>query len=500
MRSRVQFFIYLAIALLIIFSQGCATPVARQFISESERPQRLQFFFDELDAAIAGADVRDASVFSVSGFPYLRANRFIASFKDRLATDEQKEQWVRWMQQLDLNARKKEIQNLPLPQIETLSTRFGELFDRKSLLDRATAYSDTLLAHDQGRPEFYATLQSLVEIPDEYSTTLRVVGLYPIISIPVAAVTRNVYRDFTAWHQLPRAKLNTIGTIKAYGPENYVPYAHEQINALWDRSGLNALGIPSLSEPQRQIVLKTYAPIFLQDVAASYDEIGELFWENGQIAVDSTKPVVYYFFSYAYFKGNPILQLNYVVWFSARDGPNSPRIERGRLDGLTVRISLDTDGHPFMVDIMNNCGCYHFFVPSQSQVLRVLPSPQALDAFVPRWLPETFPHRRLSIRVKSGWHQVDNLDTIDMRPGFIPYQLVPYERLEMLPRDGLALESMFNSKGIAKNTERIEPLIYFPMGIWDIGSMRQRGHHAIKFVGRVHFDDPDIFDDNFEFR
>jgi hypothetical protein len=64
---------------------------------------------------------------------------------------------------------------------------------------------------------------------------------------------------------------------------------------------LNALGIPSLSEPERQIVLKTYAPIFLQDVAASYDEIGEVFWENGQIAVDSTKPVVYYFFSYAYF-------------------------------------------------------------------------------------------------------------------------------------------------------------------------------------------------------
>ena len=180
--------------------------------------------------------------------------------------------------------------------------------------------------------------------------------------------------------------------------------------------------------------------------------------------------------------------------------PNSPRIERGRLDGLTIRISLDTDGHPFMVDIMNNCGCYHFFVPSQPQVLRILPSPQALDAFVPRWLPETFPHRRLSLRVNSGWHQVDNVDTIDMGPDFIPYQLVPYERLEMLPHDGPAFESIFNSKGIAKNTGRIEPLILFPMGIPNIGSMRQRGHHAIKLVGRAHFDDPDLFDDNFEFR
>ena len=33
------------------------------------------------------------------------------------------------------------------------------------------------------------------------------------------------------------------------------------------------------------------------------------------------------------------------------------------------------------------------------------------------------------------------------------------------------------------------------MGIVDIGSMRQRGHHAIKLVGREHFDDPDLFDE-----
>jgi hypothetical protein len=500
MRNRVQFFIYSAIALLIIFNQGCTTLISRKFVSESERPQRLQFFFDELDETVNDADVRDASVFSVSGFPYLRADRFIASFKDRLTTDEQKEHWVRWMQRLDLDARKKEIQNLPLPQIERLSTRLGELFDRRSLLERSAAYSDELLAHDQRRPGFYATLQDLVEIPDEYSTALRVVGLYPLTSIPVASVTRKVYGEFSQWHQLPRSELATIGKIRAYGPEEYFAFTNKQIRAIWDRSKRNALGIPILSEAAGQSLLRTYAPIFLQDVAAGYDEIGEAYWENDQVAVDSMKPVVYYYFSYARFKANPILQLNYVVWYSARDGPNSPRIERGRLDGLTVRISLDTDGHPFMVDIMNNCGCYHFFVPSQPQVLRILPSPQALDAFVPRRLPETFPHRRLSIRVKSGWHQVDNLDTIDMRPDFIPYQLVPYERLEMLSRDGLAFESMFNSKGIAKNTERIESLIFFPMGIPNIGSMRQRGHHAIKLVGRAHFDDPDIFDDNFEFR
>jgi hypothetical protein len=94
---------------------------------------------------------------------------------------------------------------------------------------------------------------------------------------------------------------------------------------------------------------------------------------------------------------------------------------------------------------------------------------------------------------------VDNIDTTNPSPGFIAYQMVPYDQLETLPHDDTAYESIFNSNGIAKNTGRAEPLIFFPMGIPDVGSMRQRGHHAIKLVGRAHFDDPDLLDHNFEF-
>jgi hypothetical protein len=38
------------------------------------------------------------------------------------------------------------------------------------------------------------------------------------------------------------------------------------------------------------------------------------------------------------------------------------------------------------------------------------------------------------------------------------------------------------------------------MGVHQVGKMRQRGHHAIKFVGRAHFDDPYLFDKHFEFK
>ena len=123
----------------------------------------------------------------------------------------------------------------------------------------------------------------------------------------------------------------------------------------------------------------------------------------------------------------------------------------------------------------------------------------AIDAFVPTWLPDNFPRQRLVIRLKSGWHQTENIGTGKISSGSTSYNLVAYNQLEKLPRTVQANESMFTSNGIGKNSERIEPLIFFPMGIPDIGSMRQRGHHAIKFVGRAHFDDPHLFDEHFQF-
>jgi hypothetical protein len=496
---RLKYWIYISILLGLIFSQGCATWVSRQFVAESGRPTESQNFFDELDKAVAAADVRDAATFSIAGFPYLRANRFIASFRGQLADDRQKEQWVQWMQRLDLEARKKEIFNLPPEHFKNLATRFGEPLNRDTLYRQLVFNSDQLFMHDQRHPDFFNSLQSAIVIPDEYSTTMRVIGIYPLAALVVAMVTHSVYGDITAWHQLPRDELNTLGELRGYGPLYHTAYSQDHIRAILKRSQQNPLDIPLPSESDRQTLLTTFAPLLFQDVAADYDEIGEVVWQDHQVTVNSAVPTVYYYFSYARFKSKPVLQINYTVWYSARDGPNSPWIERGPLDGLTIRVSLDSEGRPFMLDIMNNCGCYHLFVPPQERIRRVLSSPLAIDAFIPRWMPESFPQQRLSLRIISGWHQVDNIATANTMSDLIPYRMVPYERLEMLPHGDARHESIFNSDGIAKNTGRIEPLIFFPMGIPDVGSMRQRGHHAIKLVGRADFDDPDLFDQNFEF-
>jgi hypothetical protein len=227
---------------------------------------------------------------------------------------------------------------------------------------------------------------------------------------------------------------------------------------------------------------------------------GRLVWSGDCPDVDQGKPTVYYYFSNALLKGKPILQINYVIWYSGRAGKKAPRMEWGHLDGLTLRVSLDEVGKPFMMDIVNDCGCYHLFAPDKKRVDRMITKPLKSDPFVPQWLPDVPPGQRLGVRLNSGWHQVQRLIVTKDFPEPIPYELLPYDILEVLPHEDGRTESIFSSKGIAKCSKRIERFILFSMGIPEIGSMRQRGHHAIELIGRVQFDDPALFDKSFVFK
>ena len=102
--------------------------------------------------------------------------------------------------------------------------------------------------------------------------------------------------------------------------------------------------------------------------------------------------------------------------------------------------------------------------------------------------------------VSSGWHQVQHIAADNTVEETVSYELRPYHELEMLADENGQHRSMFNKDGIAWGSERVEPALFFSMGIPNVGSMRQRGHHAIKMVGRAHFDDPQLFDNTFEYR
>jgi hypothetical protein len=443
------------------------------------------------------AGVRDAAAFRIEGVPYLRYNRFLAALKNRPLSPPQRETWLRRMGALDAASRKKEIANLPESEIDKLLNEFAAGTGRNGLIRYTAECADRLMTADTDPAGNSPSFADRIEAPEEYSSILRTVGLYPVTSLPVKYLTERVHRRIRARYDTPPGKLEMRGKLIAYGPgkeSDSGPGALDGYRHL--RRG--RLGIPDLSGGAAKRLAAALAPIFLQDVASDIDRPGRIVWGEKGAEVDLAQPVVYYYFTDALVKEEPLLQINYVVWYSGRRDP-APMIEWGHLDGLTVRVTLDSDGEPIMVDAMNNCGCYHLFFPSRAHVGKAIPDDAGLYPFVPAALPDGYPRDRLILRVNSGWHQVEHIIT---DPGLhtVPYRLLPYERLESIPKIGGGAESLFTPDGIAKGSGRIEPLILFPMGIPDVGSMRQRGHHPIKLVGRGYFDDPLLFQRHFEFK
>lgn len=478
---------------------GCTSFLSHRIPEALERPRPCQELFERLDEKVDEAGVRNASTVPIPGFPYLRTNRFLSALKEKLGVDKERDAWVRWMQQLDLKSRKKEISNLPDPMVLSLTSEKGRP-DRESLYGQVESCSSELLNHDQSRTDFYSTLEPFVDVPDEYSWVLRIAGLYPIIALPVAAVTEKSRNKIRSWFDANLDDLPIDGRITTFVPDRGGFLSEQEIGEIIEKARGNPLRVPLLDEAQGKRLVESFAPVFLQDVAASYDRIGKLVWKGDRVEIDPEKPTVYYYLSQAFLKGSPILQINYVIWYSERSGDKPPSIEKGHLDGLTTRVSLDDGGRPFMVEVMMNCGCYHLFAPEKDRVERIISRTLQFDAFVPQWLPPFFPGKRIGLRVSSGWHQVQRLVAAEGEKTPIHYELVPYDLLENLPNEEGGAKSIFDTKGIGKGSERVERFILFSMGIPSVGSMRQRGHHAIELIGRVHFDDPHLFDQSFVFK
>jgi hypothetical protein len=489
------------IPLFLVFLLACSALSPRRIPFLSDRPQECQEFLNVLDEKVSEAGMRDAAHFPISGFPYLRTNRFLASLGADVKDDEAGKQWIQWMQQLDLESRWKEIRNLPDEAILSLGSKRNGRPDREGLFARVESSSHRLLKYDMRQPDFYETLHPLVRVPDEYSFSRRAIGLYPLFSIPITIATKSSHGKFKSWYIMNLDDLPIDGDLLAFVPSQKGSLGERELQGLLENSRKKPLGVPVPSGEYEKRIVAHCAPIIFQDVAAPYDRFGRIIWEGNRVAIDGQKPLVYYYISHGFLKGEPILQINYVIWYPERAGKRSPWIERGHLDGMTVRVSLDTRGRPFMVDVTNNCGCYHFFVPKKASLDRVISKPLGLDPFVPQWLPEAGPGKRLGIRVNSGYHQVERILASEIPSKSIPYELVPYEVLEALPREGGRTESMFDEDGIAKGSERWkEEVLFFSMGVPSVGSMRQRGNHPLVLVGRAHFDDPSLFEKNFVFK
>jgi hypothetical protein len=486
-RSRCSIFqVVLVFGLLAILLAGCAmlqAPTRSDRVGESGPLGSCADFFASLDKRTEEAAVLDPGVSRVRDYPYLRVNRFIASFRQEVDDPATFEAWTDRMQTLDQDARLYEIANLPDSTVAMLDSVNG----RNGLYNKVAACGDLLKKADFQDIEQKQELRKRVTVPDEYIVLRRVLGLYPLTRLFVSHGVSN-------WHAAAHKSFSTEPpadwqTIR-YVPDPQIDWGSaRQILAPMKR---DALGIPVYSPEQQEALFRMYAPAWEIQVQGDDDRIGTPVWTGkGVLDVDTHKPQAYTLLSFTRFGKQILTQLNYIIWFPSRPKQSAWDLYGGLLDGLNYRVTLDSDGAPLLHETVHNCGCYYKAYPTERLQVRAKTDyaepPLVLKA------PDLDPSKNfMTVAMESRTHYVQHLYPLsrELQPETVAYCLADYGQLRSLPYSSIDRRSMFDQYSLVPGSERLERFILWPTGVFSPGGMRQWGRHAVAFVGRRHFDDP----------
>ena len=432
-----------------------------------------------LDDKVHAAEVADGGAWRIPGFPYLRSDRFLASFRNEAADGAAFDAWVERLRQLDLDSRRAELRNLgwsdPDEELRHLD-RCGRQWAARDLRD------------SQRR----AQLRERAAVPDDYSLLKRALGLYPVavpfLNLGISGFNKDVAEDYG------RAQLDSPGPLVLWRPGEVA------VGAVPRGAPADPLGIPAFTDAQWRQLAAAHAPSWLIETAAAYDRPGAPLRGTDRPAVDVATPVTYFLPTYTRFGGKVLAQLVYVIWFSERPKEGAIDSYAGALDGVVWRVTLDSDGAPLLYDTVHACGCYHFYFPAQPLSRR----PQGGFWDEPVLFPQTAPPEPFAIRLQSGTHYVRRLVPLQ-EAGAAAAETralgrADYGELLSLADGKGGTRSLFCEDGLVCGTERIERFWLWSAGIKSPGAMRQWGRHATSFVGRSHFDDPAMLERLFEAR
>lgn len=370
---------------------GCAgTPFDAHLASPNEPLRSCAHWYEALDQAVDAAAVRDAQYPRVSGFPYLRVSRYLSSLRDHArASDSALRVWSDRLLELDLEARRFEMQNLP----EWSGSRDAAL---KRTADCGRLLRDADVANPAARGELIAR----AVVPHEDSPARVVLRAAPV---PNAAGQRVTFAPPPAG--LPRS---TVAGMLAL-------------------ARLDPLGQPLLTERAFEQVAATYAPSVELVVASDYDRFGQLRWLRRQVTpyVDAAEPVLYVQPAYARLGERTLLQVVYMMWF-----PSS------QLDGLVWRVTLSPEGEPLLYDSMLACGCHHQFFPT------ALAKPEATVG-----LPRVAEGERPLVRLGAD-HAVEGVSLVSGNDSLVRYGLRAYDELRSLRTLEGTHRSVFGPRGV----------------------------------------------------
>ncbi len=475
-----------AVALVALFLASCAIvpkTTRSDRLGGADALGRCADFFAFMDQTSVEKRVLDPGAFRIEGFPYVRVDRFLASFQAQTQEQEAFSVWVDRLQTLDQEARRFEIANRPRA-AEFSSSESTNPFE---LNVRVSTCGDLLRAADFQSSEQQALLRKRARVPAEYLLFWRAVGLYPItrwlVSIGVSNWHAEARRGFTT--QPPVSWQSTL-----YFPEEEGDAADAR--RIVSQAERDALGIPVFSKAARGAIFRSYAPVWEVQTEAEFDRIGAPYWaSDNALGVDSRKPTTYTLLSFTRFESQVLTQLNYVIWYPARPKRHALDIYGGLLDGVTYRVTLDDNGEPLIFETIHNCGCYYTAYPAHTfkarENIEYAEPPLILAA------PEPDASREMmAVAMASRTHYVQHLyaRTRQQPPGRVVYSLADYGELLSLPDGKGGRRSMFAPDSLAPGSERLERFLLWPTGVVSPGAMRQAGRHAVAFVGERHFDDP----------
>ncbi len=481
-----------AFAVAVTLLAGCAAlppPQSEHLAAEDSTLRECAAWYARLDAAVDEAGVRDASAWRVPGFPYLRLDRLTASFAVQARGDARAfDAWLARARALDAEAREVEIGNLPPQALAALD------MDAAQAKARSAGCAQTLAARDLATRGSREQLLERARVPDDYVGWQRVVGLYPVTSVPFASGVERWHAEAEAMFRATRAGAAPQAEIRRYAPPAGATLTRAQVAAILARAPRDALGVPQPAAADLEQLFATFAPVFAVETGGAYDRPGALYWSEAPVAqVDAARPTVYRRVAHTRYDKDVLLQLVYTTWFSERPGDD---ILAGKLDGVVWRVTLTPDGAPLVYDSMHPCGCFHMFFPTTRARVTPAPEPNIEWAFAPLTLPAIEPRQRLALRVASRTHYL--LDVApDAGGAATRYAFADENGLRALALPGGGTRSLYGPDGLVPGSERPERMLFWPMGIPSAGQMRQWGHHATAFLGRRHFDDADLIERRF---
>lgn len=441
---------------------------------------------------------------------YHRKDRFLAGFDAKTFSPQQLSGWYAETRVLGTRTLKTEAGRLPVSVQQQLANGFSGVTGKtppelETVIDTCSAQYEKLLSENTPAEDFPAMNY---QIPDGYSSAQRVFGAYPLLSW-LAQGSIDDYRQMMSEkvQQGPQqvfAQSAVYQSGAAAEETTEIPLSFESIET-WLKAGtdLHPLKLPALTDQQLQTLFQAYAPTLMVEQQSSADLLGKVTMEpdNGDsLPVIATQhPVIYWYPTFTRLNQKILLQLNYGFWFPERPPQNGFDIYAGPLDGLLWRVTLDEQGKPLVYDSIHQCGCYHkVYLPAG-----ITADLSQLKDEKPLLFDTGFQVQKpkgVVLKIESATHYlVDvsaSLTEATKGQGQATnnhYQLQPYDSLLTLNANQVN-QSLFGASGIIDHSARAERFILWPLGVPSAGAMRQRGLHAIAFIGRRHFDEPFLWE------